>query len=179
MSTSQQRYSWEFRVASDLSIGWQRVMVVSIIRSVIDVTLHRALLALRWVTGIPPQYVTSQLGQLSLASLRGPKLITSSAGVTSGNVTSAKWQVMLCYSIWHVSCHSSEAGCKLLYCVTTLCVYCALPSVLWRCWLGGRKGIRPVKNWVVGCWHGYLSGARCRLAYGPADATATNCLLLH
>jgi len=26
---------------------------------------------------------------------------------------------------------------------------------------------------VVGCWHGYLSGARCRLAYGPADATAT------
>ena len=22
-----------------------------------------------------------------------------------------------------------------------------LPSVLWRCWLGGRKGILPVKNW--------------------------------
>ena len=53
-----------------------------------------------------------------------------------------------------------------------------IPSVLWRCWLGGRKGIRPVKNWVVGCWHGYLSGARCRLAYDPADATATHCLLL-
>ena len=34
---------------------------------------------------------------------------------------------------------------------------------------GGRKGIRPVKNWVVGCWRGYLSGARCRLAYGPAN----------
>ena len=31
-----------------------------------------------------------------------------------------------------------------------------LPSVLWRCWLGGRKGIRPVKKWVVGCWHGCL-----------------------
>ena len=46
-------------------------------------------------------------------------------------------------------------------------------SVLWRCWLGGRKGIRPVKNWVVRCWHGYLSGARCRLAYGPADATVS------
>ena len=45
-------------------------------------------------------------------------------------------------------------------------------SVLWHCWLGGRKGIRPVKNWAVGCWCGYLSGARCRLAYGPADATA-------
>ena len=48
------------------------------------------------------------------------------------------------------------------------------PSVLWRCWLGGRKGIRPVKNWVMGFWHGFLSGARCRLAYGPADATATH-----
>ena len=32
------------------------------------------------------------------------------------------------------------------------------------------------QEWV--CWHGYLSGARCRLAYGPADATATQCLLL-
>jgi len=28
-----------------------------------------------------------------------------------------------------------------------------VPSVLWHCWLGGRKGIRPVKNWVVRCWH--------------------------
>jgi len=26
---------------------------------------------------------------------------------------------------------------------------------------------------VVGCWHGYLSAARCILAYGPADATAS------
>ena len=54
----------------------------------------------------------------------------------------------------------------------------SLPSVLWHCWLGGRKGIRPVKNWVLGCWRGYLSGAMCRFAYGPADATATHCLLL-
>jgi len=26
-----------------------------------------------------------------------------------------------------------------------LCCTAVLPSVLWRCWLGGRKGIRPVK----------------------------------
>jgi len=51
-----------------------------------------------------------------------------------------------------------------------------LPSVLWHCWLRGRKGIRPVKKtWVVKCWHGYLSGARCRLAYGPADTTTAHC----
>ena len=59
-----------------------------------------------------------------------------------------------------------------------LLLFVFLPSVLWHCWLGGRKGIRPLKNWAVGCWCGYLSGARCSLAYGPADATATHCLLL-
>jgi len=37
--------------------------------------------------------------------------------------------------------------------------------VLWCCWLGGRKGIQPLKNWVVGFWHGNLSGARCKFAY--------------
>jgi len=47
-------------------------------------------------------------------------------------------------------------------------------AVLWHCSLGGRKGIWPIKNWVLGCWHGYLSESRCRLAYGSADATATH-----
>ena len=51
-----------------------------------------------------------------------------------------------------------------------------MPSALWRCWLGGRKGIQPVKNWVVGCCCGYLSGVMCRLAHGSADATGTHCL---
>jgi len=46
------------------------------------------------------------------------------------------------------------------------------PSVLWHCWLGVRR--RPVKNCMVGCWYGYLSGVRCRLfVRGPADATAS------
>jgi len=37
--------------------------------------------------------------------------------------------------------------------------------VLWRCWLGGGKGIRPVKNWVVGCWCGCLGwGADLHIA---------------
>ena len=44
-------------------------------------------------------------------------------------------------------------------------------------WVAGRASVL-LKNWGVGCWHGYLSGVRCRLAYGPADATATHCLLL-
>ena len=41
----------------------------------------------------------------------------------------------------------------------------SVPSVLWRCWLGGRKGIQPVKNWVVGCWRGCLGwGADLHIA---------------
>ena len=41
-------------------------------------------------------------------------------------------------------------------------------------WVAGRASGRQ----SGGCWCGCLSGARCRLAYGPADATATHCLLL-
>jgi len=38
------------------------------------------------------------------------------------------------------------------------------------------------KNWVMECWCqwcGYLSGAWCRFAYGPAGGSATYYLLLH
>ena len=59
-------------------------------------------------------------------------------------------------------CCISKLWCSLL---SALLFYCNLyspkfpllcltvvPSVLWRCWLGGRKGIRPVKNewWGAG-----------------------------
>jgi len=59
-----------------------------------------------------------------------------------------------------------------------LMTFWLMPSVLWCCWLGCRKSIWPAKNWVVGCWCGYLSGVRCKFAYGPADATAIHYLLL-
>jgi len=57
------------------------------------------------------------------------------------------------------------------WCVQTVQYYAidewmhAEPSVLWRCWLDDRKGIRPVKNWVVGCWRGCLGwGANLHIA---------------
>ena len=48
-----------------------------------------------------------------------------------------------------------------------------VPSVLWH--LVGHQEEHPAcKNWVMRCWCGYLSGARCRLfAYGTADTTAS------
>jgi len=37
-----------------------------------------------------------------------------------------------------------------------------------------RNSIWPVKNAVMRCWHGYLSGAKCKwFACGPSDATTT------
>ena len=44
--------------------------------------------------------------------------------------------------------------------------------------VGWQEGHLVCKKLSGGCWHGYLSGARCRLAYVPADAIATHCLLL-
>jgi len=44
--------------------------------------------------------------------------------------------------------------------------------------VGQQEGHPACKKRVVGCWRGYLAGARCRLACGPADATATHYLLL-
>jgi len=45
--------------------------------------------------------------------------------------------------------------------------------------LVGRQDGHPACKQLSGeVWHGYLSGVRCRLAYGPADATAAHCLLL-
>ena len=43
--------------------------------------------------------------------------------------------------------------------------------------VGRQEGHPTCKKLSCGVL-GYLSGARCRLAYGPADATATHCLLL-
>ena len=70
--------------------------------------------------GILSLYVTIQLGQLSLASLRVCLTCTSFGWGKGGNVTSAGWQVILCDPIWHVSSRSSEASRELLYSVYLL-----------------------------------------------------------
>ena len=62
---------------------------------------------------------------------------------------------------WCVYCECSNTNAfSVLYlpkqtCVLLLVIYNRnMPSVLWRCWLGGRKSIRPVKNRVVVYWRG-------------------------
>ena len=36
-------------------------------------------------------------------------------------------------------------------------------SVLWHCWLGDRKGIQPVKSWVLVCWWWWFDWSFARL----------------
>jgi len=69
-----------------------------------------------------------------------------------------------CYQLWYLT----ESLAQITDCI--LCVWHPTPNIqhdditchvlfvynAWRCWLGGRKGNQPVKNWVVGCWRGYL-----------------------
>jgi len=81
--------------------------------------------------GIPSRYVTSQLCQLSLASLRGRLIEYCSFGWgKGGNVTSAEWQVTLCDPMWHVTSRSGVATLRtaihllLTYLLTYLSVYC-------------------------------------------------------
>ena len=68
---------------------------------------------------------------------------------------------------------SSSCSTIFLYVGGLLCAFSALTLLV-----GRQEGHPACKNWVVRCWCGYLSRARCRLAYNPADATATHCLLL-
>jgi len=49
-----------------------------------------------------------------------------------------------------------------------------VPSCTLTLLVGHHEEHPACKNWVFGCWCGYLSGVSCRLfAYGPADATAS------
>jgi len=55
--------------------------------------------------------------------------------------------------------------------ISSFCFLPSVPSVLRHCWLGVRKSIRPVRNWLMRCRRGCRSVARCRFfADGPADA---------
>ena len=56
-------------------LGWQLGLVVSVVPNINEVTLHRARITLAWAAvfgqDTPSRHVTSQLGQLGLASLQG------------------------------------------------------------------------------------------------------------
>jgi len=52
--------------------------------------------------------------------------------------------------------------------------YDNFPSVLWHCWLGDRKGIRPVKSWVLlVCWWWQFDWSFARLIPPLLSSTAS------
>jgi len=71
-------------------------------------------------------------------------------------------------------CACISVVCLIVFSLPELCAFSALMLLVGR------------QEWHTACkklsggvlWRGYLSGARFRLAYGPADATTTHCLLL-
>jgi len=82
-----------------------------------------------------------------------------------------------------INCIPDLTVAYLLLCIIVLRVialvellHCAFSALTLL--VGRQEGHPACKKLSVGCWCGYLSVARCRLASGPADATATHCLLL-
>jgi len=53
-------------------------------------------------------------------------------------------------------------------------IYAFIALMLLVGWQEGHLACKKLSGGVLS----WLTGARCRFAYGPADATATHCLLL-
>jgi len=111
-------------------------------------------------------------------------------GLVYCNVLSVFYLRILCSNFWNVFLVfflclyfvlCNDCCCKCLHLtgidkeLTYLLTYAFSALTLL---VGRQEGHLACKNWVVGCWCSYLSAARCRLAYGPSDASATRCLLL-
>jgi len=87
-------------------------------------------------------------------------------------------ELTVCFSLecrheyhWHIWC----ALCSITNSLAILQLTCNSALMLL---FGRQEGHLAFKKLNVGCWHSYLSRARCGFAYGPADATATQSLLL-
>ena len=101
------------------------------------------------------------------------------------NLTSSLLSVLWrCWLIWQ-----QEGRVKTLVSMLALVLTCTLwisgslrygltflnPSVLWHCWLGDRKGIRPTKSWVLVCWWWHFDWSFARLI---APVVTTNSIIL-
>ena len=90
--------------------------------------------------------------------------------ITHTNYTESSTCILTEYGEWHFP-NSTMWMCptQIFADFSSKFAYSALTLLV------GRQEEHPTsKNWMIRCWCGYLSRARCRLfAYGPADATAS------
>jgi len=61
----------------------------------------------------------------------------------------------------HILLHVLNLVHVIIIIIVDFVVFSALTLLV-----GWQEGHPACKKRVVGCWHGYLSGVRCRLAYG-------------
>jgi len=95
--------------------------------------------------GISPQYVFNQQTRSTQPCIH-PALplnqVPALAGRgKGGNVTAIGWQVTLCDPIWHVSSHSGQAGCKLLYSVDITTT--TITAIKWPLTVSGTTPYEP------------------------------------
>jgi len=61
----------------------------------------------------------------------------------------------------HILLHVLNLVHVIIIIIVDFVVFSALTLLV-----GWQEGHPACKKRVLGCWHGYLSGVRCRLAYG-------------
>ena len=94
------------------------------------------------------------------------QLIFIIANTTAGNVKSITCvNLNVIFLLQSANINTALHLCRLF----SICSAFSALTLLVRC----QEEHLACTNWLMRCWCGYLSAARCRLfAYGPADATA-------
>jgi len=92
------------------------------------------------------------------------------------SVIENNWQILVVLNDHHVASYKTFTSSEMLSkqnksLLSAIGLQC-FDAVGWA--VGRASGLRKP---MVGCWHA-LSLARCRFGYGPADTTATHCLLI-
>ena len=97
------------------------------------------------------------------------------------------WCIQCFDAVGWVAGRASGAKCRLAYCTADATATRCLLKVeiqVEKCIHCGQLILRKISMWCIQCFDavdwvaGRASGAKCRLAYCTADATATHCLLL-
>ena len=122
-----------------------------------------------------------QLNPKNAIWLLSMDLIHMYATVCSGDHAYLPYWVSLTVNVWWlcVYCYLCSTTSMCLHFVLdrlhhVICMHYIDTAFIALTLLVGHQEEHPAcKNWVMECWCGYLSGARCRLfSYDPADATA-------
>ena len=61
-------------------------------------------------------------------------------------------RILISISLQQLAHLSTQCNMYLYYNSLKQTMDIHFPSALWHCWLGDRKDIRPVKNWMLVCW---------------------------